>query len=71
MIAGACFLILWGFLAPEPAYAYIDPGMGALAWQMLLAGVFGAAFFIHRMRQWIADRWKALRSRGKSPKDVP
>ena len=35
------------------AYAYIDPGSGALIWQLLLATLFGAMFFIGRVKLWI------------------
>lgn len=32
------------------AYAYIDPGTGALLWQLLLSALFGAMFFIRNVR---------------------
>jgi hypothetical protein len=34
-------------IAPD-AYAYVDPGSGALLWQMLVAGVVGAFFSVRR-----------------------
>ena len=53
-------LLFWGLLAPDSAYAYIDPGIGPLLWQLLLAGIFGGAFFIHKIRQWIGNQLSAL-----------
>ena len=41
-------------LTTSEAYAYIDPGSGALIWQLLLAAFFGAMFFIRRVKLWIA-----------------
>ena len=35
------------------AYAYIDPGTGALIWQLLLAAFFGSIFLIRRVKLWI------------------
>lgn len=32
------------------AYAYIDPGSGALIWQLVLSAFFGAMFFIRNIR---------------------
>jgi hypothetical protein len=36
-------------LMPSEAYAYIDPGTGALLLQVLLAAFFGALFFARRL----------------------
>jgi len=38
------FVIFMTFFS-RSAYAYIDPGFGALVWQALLAFIFGAMFF--------------------------
>ena len=73
---------LWSCFAPDSAFAYVDPGMGALLWQLILAGIFGAAFFVdwmglaassrarNKIRQWFRARWDALCKRFKSSKDV-
>jgi len=29
----------------NPSYAYLDPGSGSMIWQMILAGLAGAAVF--------------------------
>jgi hypothetical protein len=38
------------------AHAYIDPGSGALIWQLLLAGVFGVLFYARGTIRRIRDR---------------
>ena len=40
-------------LTTSEAYAYVDPGSGALVWQLVLAAFFGAIFFIRRVKLWI------------------
>jgi hypothetical protein len=42
--------------AGQPAYGYTDPGSGALIWQMLVAGVVGAAFYFRRFTSWLKRR---------------
>ena len=34
------------------AKAYTDPGSGALIWQVLVAGFFGALFYLRRILGW-------------------
>ena len=36
------------FIFASNAHAYIDPGSGALLWQMLVAGFMGALFYFRR-----------------------
>ena len=41
-------------------FAYIDPGLGALAWQIIVSGFVGALFFLKQTRKWIVGivfRW--------------
>lgn len=45
---------LWLFAAP--AYAYADPGTGILIWQLLLAGISGALFYLRRLLRGRRDR---------------
>ena len=50
-------LAIW----PEPAYAYIDPGLGSLLVQSLVAGFLavGAAWIGFKMKVMsLFDRWK-------------
>ena len=39
--------------------AYIDPGSGALVWQLTVAALMGALFYLSKVRTWI---WKGLTS---------
>lgn len=53
----AALLAIW----PEPAYAYIDPGLGSLLFQSAMAGflVVGAAWVGFKMKiMRFLDRWK-------------
>jgi len=38
------------------ARAYTDPGTGAMIWQMLVAGVVGAAFYFRRFTTWFKNK---------------
>lgn len=35
-------------VAPRAAWAYVDPGHGALVWQVILATLFGALYYLRR-----------------------
>ena len=41
-------LVLWLGVFPPQAYAYTDPGSGALLWQALVAGAFGLLFYARK-----------------------
>ncbi len=51
--------------APSAAFAYIDPGSGALLFQSAIAGLFGAVFVGRRMLLQIVSRLR----RGSAPSD--
>ena len=36
-------------LAPSKAQGYVDPGAGAMIWQMLVAAFLGAVFYLRRL----------------------
>ena len=38
------------------AKAYTDPGSGALIWQLLVAGFFGAIFYFRRVLGWFRSK---------------
>lgn len=42
---GCAFLL---FFTPSEAFAYVDPGSGALIWQAALSAFFGALFLARR-----------------------
>ena len=39
------------------AHAYTDPGSGVLLWQMGVAAVFGALFYVRRAMSWFKARF--------------
>jgi len=43
-------------MTTSPAYAYIDPGSGAMLLQMLLAGLAGGLFFLRNTIRSIMSR---------------
>ena len=49
--------------SPRPAQAYVDPGSGALIWQVLVAGFVGVVFSV---RKFIFR----LRPRARGPEDL-
>lgn len=55
-------------LGPAPAWAYIDPGSGSMAYQVLLAGILAAGFLFRR--SWARVRtWLRLRGESQAPVD--
>lgn len=42
-------------IAP-PAFAYADPGSGALVWQLALACFASGLFYLHRLIRWMRSR---------------
>lgn len=42
--------IAWSAILPNNANAYIEPGIMVAIWQLLLAGLVGAIFFIKTLR---------------------
>src|SRR5437667_8237894 len=38
---------------PRMAYAYVDPGTGAMAWQLVAATAIGCLFYLKRASMWI------------------
>lgn len=52
-------MLFCGFLVltfEREAWAYTDPGSGALLWQMLAAALFGLAFYLRRLKQWFLGK---------------
>ncbi len=46
------------------ASAYTDPGSGALLWQTLVAALFGAAFYLRKLRRWFGSKKSQKRNNG-------
>ena len=48
--------------------AYIDPGIGALLWQTIIAAFVGFLFYLKKTRRWIVGMFrKIFRRGGKKP----
>jgi hypothetical protein len=56
---------------PVTAHAYLDPGMGSILFQSLLAVVFGFGVALRQVRHWLARFWAfILRRPPPSPSDT-
>jgi hypothetical protein len=51
--------------------AYIDPGLGSLLWQAIVAGVIGFLFYLRKTRQWIVDLVRKIFGRGQKAETIP
>ena len=40
---------------PQPAHAYVDPGSGAMLWQILAAAVIGSLFYVRKGFTWVRE----------------
>ena len=38
---------------PKPAYGYVDPGSGAMLWQIAGAALLGSLFYVKRALGWV------------------
>jgi hypothetical protein len=45
--------------------AYVDPGLGMLIWQTIVAAFVGAIFYMNKTRRWIAATIRNLFGRGE------
>lgn len=52
-------------------FAYIDPGVGLLAWQAIVAAVLGLLFYIRKTRTLVVGLIMKPFRRGKSPTALP
>jgi hypothetical protein len=50
--------------------AYVDPGLGALLWQAIVAGAVGFLFYLKKTRRWIVDRFLKMFGRGRKNEDA-
>lgn len=60
-----CGVVLFGILAPECAYAYIDPGLGSLLLQGVAASAISVLVFWRGLRHKIAAFFTRKDSREK------
>jgi hypothetical protein len=63
-LASLLSLLLVLMAVPRPASAYVDPGSGAMLWQVAAAAVIGSLFYVKRAIAWIKERF-GLRSDGR------
>ncbi len=59
-------LTLLTMAVPQKASAYVDPGTGAMLWQMAAAAVIGSLFYVRRIFGWVRQR---LGMRSERPTD--
>jgi len=50
--------------------AYIDPGVGALLWQAIIAAFVGLLFYLKKTRRWIVGMFRKMFGRGQKPPGV-
>lgn len=48
LLLAAIFFIV----AESRVFAYTDPGTGTLIWQVVMAAIFGAMFYVRRIIAW-------------------
>ncbi len=53
-------------IVPSTAFAYVDPGAGALVIQLVLSAAIGAVVYIRRLRATAIRAWEALTGRFRS-----
>ena len=46
--------------------AYVDPGLGMLIWQTIVAAFVGAIFYMNKTRRWIVAGIRKIFGRGKT-----
>jgi O-antigen/teichoic acid export membrane protein len=49
--------------------AYIDPGVGALLWQTIIAAFVGFLFYLKKTRRWIVRVFRKMSGRSQKPSD--
>jgi hypothetical protein len=47
--------------------AYVDPGLGALIWQSVVAGIVGFLFYLKKSRRWIVNVFRNMFGLGQKP----
>jgi hypothetical protein len=47
--------------------AYVDPGLGLLAWQAVVAAFLGFLFYVKQTRRWVAGVFRKILRLGRPP----
>jgi O-antigen/teichoic acid export membrane protein len=50
--------------------AYVDPGVGALLWQTIIAAFVGFLFYLKKTRRWIVGVFRKMFGRSQKPSDT-
>jgi len=50
--------------------AYVDPGVGALLWQAIIAAFVGLLFYLKKTRRWIVGVFRKMFGRSQKPSDT-
>lgn len=53
LLASALSLLLVLLATPKMAHAYVDPGSGAMLWQIAAAAAIGSLFYVKRAVAWL------------------
>lgn len=69
LMAKLVAVVLVCLILPRPVLAYLDPGTGSYILQLVLAGLFGAAFAVKMFWKDIKMFVTGLFSREKAPED--
>ncbi|HVF92126.1 MAG TPA: hypothetical protein VNH22_18825 [Blastocatellia bacterium] len=48
-------------VAETKVFAYTDPGTGTLIWQVVMAAIFGAMFYLRRLIAWFRSTRSGVR----------
>lgn len=49
--------------------AYIDPGLGLLAWQAFVGACLGLLFYLKKTRKWFVKQFQKLFGADKQPEE--
>ena len=52
-------------------FGYIDPGLGLLAWQAVVAAFLGLLFYVKKTRSWVAGMFRKVIRADKPPQPAP
>jgi len=48
-------------------FAYVDPGLGLLAWQAVVAFFLGLLFHVRKTRTWLLELFRKIFRAGRRP----
>ncbi len=51
-------------------FGYVDPGVGLLAWQAIVAAALGVLFYLRKTRAFLINLFLRLTRRGKAPEPL-